>query len=88
MNLGRCPLSIFCSPTNPESIISVFWEGYRESRRCSRDTYPEPYITKSYITNSRSHISPILVWEEKTHRFAEAMRAVVCAQQSKSTLSS
>jgi len=22
------------------------WEGYRESRRCSRDTYPESYITK------------------------------------------
>ena len=23
-----------------------FWEGYRESRRCSRDTYSESYITK------------------------------------------
>ena len=22
------------------------WEGYRESGRCSRDTYPESYITK------------------------------------------
>ena len=22
------------------------WEGCRESRRCSRDTYPEFYITK------------------------------------------
>jgi len=22
------------------------WEGYHESRRCSRDTYPESYITK------------------------------------------
>ena len=22
------------------------WEGYRESRRCSRDTYPESYITE------------------------------------------
>ena len=22
------------------------WEGFRESRRCSRDTYPESYITK------------------------------------------
>ena len=21
-------------------------EGYRDRRRCSRDTYPEPYITK------------------------------------------
>jgi len=23
-----------------------FWEGYHESRRCSRDTYPESYIIK------------------------------------------
>jgi len=22
------------------------WEGHHESRRCSRDTYPESYITK------------------------------------------
>ena len=22
------------------------WEGYHESRRCSKDTYPESYITK------------------------------------------
>ena len=22
------------------------WEGYHESRRCTRDTYPESYITK------------------------------------------
>jgi len=26
------------------------WEGYRESRRCSRDTYPESYITKYTCT--------------------------------------
>jgi len=24
----------------------VLWEGCRESRRCSRDTYPESYTTK------------------------------------------
>ena len=24
----------------------IGWEGYHESRRCSRDTYPETYITK------------------------------------------
>ena len=24
----------------------ILWEGYHESRRCSRDTYPESYITK------------------------------------------
>ena len=27
-------------------IDSGFWEGYHESRRCSRDTYAESYITK------------------------------------------
>ena len=27
-------------------VGSTVWEGYRESRRCSRDTYPESYITK------------------------------------------
>ena len=26
--------------------LNGFWEGYHESRRCSRDTYPESYITK------------------------------------------
>ena len=29
-------------PTKPEPI----WEGFRESRRCSRDTYPHSYITE------------------------------------------
>ena len=39
-------------------------EGYHESTRCSRDTYPESYITK--FTSDRSHISPcILVYKEK-----------------------
>ena len=26
------------------------WEGFRESRRCSRDTYPESYITEFILT--------------------------------------
>ena len=26
--------------------VGTLWEGYDESRRCSRDTYPESYITK------------------------------------------
>jgi len=28
------------------ALLSVIGEGYHESRRCSRDTYPESYITK------------------------------------------
>ena len=32
-------------------------EGYRESRRCSGDTYPESYITK--YTSIRRYTSPV-----------------------------
>jgi hypothetical protein len=33
--------------SNPQPSFMVWgWEGYHESRRCSRDTYPESYITK------------------------------------------
>ena len=34
------------------TLAGLLWEGYRERRRCSRDTYPE-----SYITNYTNHIS-------------------------------
>jgi len=34
--------------------LNGIWEEFRESRRCSRDTYPEPYITEC-----------ILIYEEK-----------------------
>ena len=53
-----------CSPAVSEYALVIdsglvgsmdFWEGYRESRRCSRDTYPESYITKY-----------TLVYEDKT----------------------
>ena len=30
----------------PSNCLTVLWEGSHESRRCSRDTYPESYITK------------------------------------------
>jgi hypothetical protein len=39
MKVGSCGKS--------EVIDSGFlWEGYHERRRCSRDTYPESYITQ------------------------------------------
>ena len=43
-----------------------FWEGFRESRRCSRDTYPESFITEY-----------TLVYEDKprTQDAAEAKKA-------------
>ena len=30
----------------PPKKLDHVWEGYHESRRCSRDTYPDSYITK------------------------------------------
>ena len=36
------------------TLVGPLWEGYRESRRCSRDTYPESYITK-YTSVRRIH---------------------------------
>ena len=32
-----------------------FWKGFRESRRCSRDTYPESYITKYTLVYEDKH---------------------------------
>ena len=40
-NLPSSPFLAF-----PELIDSPLWEGHLESRRCSRDTHPESYITK------------------------------------------
>ena len=31
------------------TLVGPFWEEFRESRSCSRDTYPESYITKYTI---------------------------------------
>ena len=31
------------------------WEGYHESRRCSRDTYPESYILKYTSIRRKPH---------------------------------
>ena len=41
-------------PYGRRSHGDKLWEGYRESRRCSRDTYPESYITK-YTSTRRKH---------------------------------
>ena len=41
-----------------------FGEGYHESKRCSRDTYPESYITK--YTNIR-RVKSQTVYEGKQH---------------------
>jgi len=40
------------------TLAGLLWEGYRESRRCSRDTYPESYITK-YTTYTKIKLFPL-----------------------------
>jgi len=43
-----------------------YWEGYRESRRCSRDTDPESYITKYtlvYEDQKRTKANLVEKWE-------------------------
>ena len=37
-------------------FLSVCWEGFRESRRCSGDTYPESYITE-YTSCTKNIVS-------------------------------
>jgi len=37
------------------TLVGPLWEGYHESRRCSRDTYPESYITK-YSSMRRQNV--------------------------------
>ena len=41
------------------TLAGPLWEGCRESRKCSRDTYPESYITK--YTSIRRETCPTLV---------------------------
>ena len=50
-SLFACALPALAQSATRHEFVSrdrlrVGWEGYRESRRCSRDTYPESYITK------------------------------------------
>jgi hypothetical protein len=46
-----------------ETCYEPLWEGYHESRRCSRDTYPESCITKytcivRYFTQIWAQVAP------------------------------
>ena len=36
------------------TLAGPLWEGFRESRRCSRDTYPESYITEFTLVYENS----------------------------------
>ena len=45
-------------------MVGLLWEGFRESRRCSRDTYPESYIAEY-----------ILIYEDKLSEVCADVRA-------------
>ena len=34
------------SASRDHTLVGPLWDGYYEGRRCSRDTYPESYVTK------------------------------------------
>jgi len=40
--------SVFIDSGLVSTLMGPLWEGYHESRSCSRDTYPESYITEYY----------------------------------------
>ena len=47
-------------------MVGSLWEGFRESRRCSRDTYPESYITEYvliYDENNLDHLEQQRVFQ-------------------------
>ena len=41
-------------------LVGPLWEGYHESRRCSRDTSPESYITK-HTSIPRFHLKRLSI---------------------------
>ena len=71
-------------PGLEHTLAGPLWEGCRESRRCSRDTYPESYITK-YTSIRRLKLGVVyncdLAWvveryvEEKKRRPERKLRS-------------
>jgi len=53
---------------------STTWEGLRESRRCSRDTYPGSYITEYRLAREKLSAQHVTSHHQtcKTRRFASA----------------
>ena len=55
--------------------VGWLWEGCRKSRRCSRDTYPESYITK-YTSIRRSTYSVKLTRDDLLGEVDEGLGAL------------
>ena len=54
-----CHDAVQASNHGAQLYYALLWEGYHESRRCSRDIYPESYITKySSIRRSDPMVYP------------------------------
>ena len=47
---GVCHWGLEAHASRDHTLVGPLWEGYHESRRCSRDTCPESYITKHNST--------------------------------------
>jgi len=65
--------------------FSFCWEGYRGSRRCSRDTYPESYITKHTSIRSlsfccRDLLQRIRRFTKPSSRYAKLLAASLAEQ--------
>ena len=45
--------------TIDSGLVGSLWEGYHVSRKCSRDTYPESYITK--YTSMKNNLEMLLL---------------------------
>ena len=67
-----------CKPVKPRfsprrSDKSPLWERHHESRRCSRDTYPESYITK--YTSIRRLSCSLFARRRGTDRFGDSCKS-------------
>ena len=63
----------------PGDRLRVGWEGYRESRRCSRDTYPESYITK-YTSIRRQTLPGLVSSQVRKSCFSRAVARPCCVE--------
>jgi len=55
------------------TLAGPLWEGYHESKRCSRDTYPESYITKYTSIRRKHHPANSAVHTRLTSAFSEML---------------
>ena len=58
-----------------DTLVGPLLEGYHESRRCSKDTYPESYITKyTSIRRLDQDSVQLLQYKQHLHVFNKDLR--------------